>query len=456
MDALWSRQVIESLAKDDVELLEVAMQSSLADTACIVEGGPLGTPFSLGGYGFYAQSQFNTQAAILIESERDTAVGMQFLSNAEWEIVNERLSNLAQHGTPKVHTAIAGDSLISLAIRESAFRVARRLIELGADPLVENEDGLDAYEVLKGQYGVLTVALGKVNEMRAEGSTRVLKPSEINVIDEKESFTLGKLEDQMSFVLEFKETMKQRITSLDSAKVEARRLELKKKEFPPDLVFQLSVREKAQAHYDSSDELHSLLVERVRGHKLHGPSMTDLGGIVRKQADRQKLDYKTIARAPVEGEDDEEATQGRVGLPKADLSGHHKHKGQQRHEQMRDDLVPQKQRGSKHRSALLKKQAEEVAEEERRQKEEEEHTRHLEKIHSANDLRRIEVARRNLQSMNEAEASGSESEYEELETSDGAGFVFVKKEKNKGNNGTLPPINGSMVKSTKHETTVFK
>ena len=66
LDTLWSKQIIEAFDEDDDELVEIALKSCLADLDLVVTGGEYGSPFNIGGFGFFAQSQFDQQGTLII------------------------------------------------------------------------------------------------------------------------------------------------------------------------------------------------------------------------------------------------------------------------------------------------------------------------------------------------------------------------------------------------------
>ena len=81
---------------------------------------------------------------------------MEYLSQLEWETVDDNLLKYASHGVAKIDVAVRGDTLSGLAVRESAFHVSRKLMEYGVDPLLVNEDDEDVFLLLKTQYKHLT------------------------------------------------------------------------------------------------------------------------------------------------------------------------------------------------------------------------------------------------------------------------------------------------------------
>ncbi len=131
IDSLWVQNLFDAFKTDDEELAAYALQSSLADLRDTVIGGHHGTPYSIGDFGFYVDEQFDAQAKILSENERKVSNTKHFISLSEWENVDKKLAQIAHHGKAKFLKACRGDSFASLAIRQSAFSVAKIMMDMG-------------------------------------------------------------------------------------------------------------------------------------------------------------------------------------------------------------------------------------------------------------------------------------------------------------------------------------
>ena len=103
----------------------------------------------------------------------------------------------ASHGKAKIDSAVRGDTLSALAVRESAFHVAKKLIEYGTDPLLENEEGEDVFLLLKTQYKQLTERLSEVNQEKNRMSQQVVLPTAVTAMEEREADILHKLDAQV-------------------------------------------------------------------------------------------------------------------------------------------------------------------------------------------------------------------------------------------------------------------
>lgn len=158
LDHLWSKQILDCLKTDDVEVLEIALQSSIADIHARVCGGEYGSPLIIGEYGFYARSQFEGQSELLKQIERQNTTQMKsFLSNSDWKIVDESIDSISTYSYSRFITASLGDTFATLAVRENAFLVASACLNRGVDYLLKNDKNEDLFSILRQQYASLTI-----------------------------------------------------------------------------------------------------------------------------------------------------------------------------------------------------------------------------------------------------------------------------------------------------------
>ncbi len=139
------------------------MRSSLADMKDRVIGGDYGCALSIGGYGFFAQSQFETQAKLLQELERINSAEDYFLSVEEWEKMDKYLLDVASFSKAYFDHVMPGDTFGVLAVKKNAFKIGIILLDNGLDPLVENIEKNDLFYACKMQYQVLTLRLKALN-----------------------------------------------------------------------------------------------------------------------------------------------------------------------------------------------------------------------------------------------------------------------------------------------------
>jgi len=283
VDTLWVRQIFASFEHDDTEIIDVAMESSLADPNAQVTGGWYGAVFSIGDYGFNAQSQFDIQRDILAENERKVSKGIEYLTNDEWNVVDVNLGKIASHGKPIMEKAVRGDTLAALAVRNSAFHVAKKLIEYGVDPLLVNEDGHDVFLLLKVQYEHLTRALSKVNEDKERASHHVVLPSEMIELNTREEKIMHQLDAQMQFISVFKEVLEDRVETIKDDKIRMQRLKITRKPIPPELIWNVEQGDRAQAHIDESSALYGYVHQRIEIQKEYNKNHVNLADLVHQQ-----------------------------------------------------------------------------------------------------------------------------------------------------------------------------
>jgi hypothetical protein len=231
LDSLWGRYIIDSFANDDGELISIALRSCLADLTIAVEGGEYGSPYILGNYGFYAKSQFETQAAMLRDHERDIVreSGKYYLSTREWEHIDTQLGRYAKYGNARVAKAVSGDSIVYLALREAAFEVAKMAIDCGVDPLRLNSAEEGIMDLIQQKYldltDVLRLMLTKLEDMKEDSAIIPSQMEEILKIDEQ---VTGKLKGLKYFLMGLEEYLRKRQKLIEQDKWLKRKAELRK------------------------------------------------------------------------------------------------------------------------------------------------------------------------------------------------------------------------------------
>ena len=111
--------------------MRITLSSNENASGLQVSGGEHGSPFRIGGYGIYAQSQFDIQFKQLKDFEVKNSVGSHFLSSEEWCVVDKGLRQIAHFGDQRFSKACRGDTYLALAIRKKAFVVAGALLGYG-------------------------------------------------------------------------------------------------------------------------------------------------------------------------------------------------------------------------------------------------------------------------------------------------------------------------------------
>lgn len=227
IDSLWVQNIFTAFANDDDELAAIALKSSLADTGVAVEGGQFGTPFSIGEYGFYAQSQFDEQAQLLCDQERENADKKYFLSVGEWDVVDHYLRKVAHYSNSVFASVCRGDTFGALAVKRNAFSVAIVLLRRGVDPLVENEAGGDLFHITQQQYLQLTV---QMKELSATMDRSVYDPhitrKQWEELDHLEGTLLTAFEAMLDYLDELQANLESRLVAIENDKKIKRRCEL--------------------------------------------------------------------------------------------------------------------------------------------------------------------------------------------------------------------------------------
>jgi hypothetical protein len=203
LDSNWARNILDSFANDDGELADAAIDSCLCDKEFVIEGGDFGTPFVIGNYGFFAKSQFLTQAEVLQAHERSLASeeSAYFLSLREWEYVDAKIGRYARYGNARVEKATPGDTFLMVAIREAAFEVATVMIRRGYEPLAKNSAEEDLMELMRQRYVEFSEAMRQMHSDIEEMASHTIVPTAVDVILGKEAALVQKVMDMLTFLL---------------------------------------------------------------------------------------------------------------------------------------------------------------------------------------------------------------------------------------------------------------
>ena len=278
-DSLWGKHVFLSLENDDVELFIVAMQSELADIQERVVGGENGAAFLIGAVGFYSNSQFDAQANKIRAFELAANKNKVYLSDRELDIVNGNIKKISDYANSTTSRAVRGDSFGAIALRSNAYRVAKEMMSVGLDPLVQNEEGEDLFSILEEQYNRMTGRMHDILVEKEQGSHRILVPSEQSKINEKEEHTLQSLRNMLHFLLEFITSLDQRCDEIKADKNLKRRMELQHKKIPEHMLFNISHEHTASENLAEAMKLEKQLRDRIATYErqhLEHVSMADL------------------------------------------------------------------------------------------------------------------------------------------------------------------------------------
>lgn len=299
LDSMWVQNIFDSFETDDDELATIALQSQLADLKDMVIGGYEGSAFSIGDFGFYAENQFETQARFLTEEARRKAVGKNYLSVDEWEVVDARLTEIAHHGKARFRTVTRGDSFATLAIRESAFRVAKVFMDAGIDPLMENEDGDDMFQTVKQQYQFLVQGLKEIQDFKMQAKHVILVPSTIEGMIDKENRTLQQFNNLAAFATSVEHTLHTRLKGIEHDLVLQRRCMLRNLDFPADKKKNIAQKDKVEKYIEEIEQLKFYIDEKLRHHEIHGSQLESLTDVLSSNLDLifPTADEETLATA---------------------------------------------------------------------------------------------------------------------------------------------------------------
>ena len=263
IDSLWNRQLVEAFQLDDPELVKVALESPVADKDATVEGGEFGSPYSIGGYGLYAESQFEEHFKVLKENEEALAKGVHHLSLDEWDTVDKGLKKIAHYGRARFPKLVRGDSYAALAVRKRAFVACKVLLEMGVDPLVTNEEGEDIFELLKMIYGQMSQDLRDIDKFRLDFKTGIGVPSEVLEMEAKEEAIKKHYEDLLPLIDTHTDVLKERLVQVGTYKYERRKLELRHQPVPQYILWNISIEERIRGHLDHTDWLVTHIKEKI-------------------------------------------------------------------------------------------------------------------------------------------------------------------------------------------------
>jgi len=269
LDSMWGQNIFLSFNNDEVEVLNIALRSSLADVTEQVIGGEYGSPYQLGDFGFYAENRLQGQTDLLEGLERKYAVGKYFLSAAEWEKVDAKLHDIGFYSYPAVRRAVRGDTFASLALRANAFKVAKVLMDLGVDPLLENDDGEDLVCILREQYGYMSDRLHHIIAHKDETQRRVFAPSELAEVLSEEKYVIDTFSNMKGFIDSTVANLQRRLVLIHRDKQDKRRADLRNETLEPWKLWNSQQEEKANKHVSECAEIQAFIDEKVLMYSKH-------------------------------------------------------------------------------------------------------------------------------------------------------------------------------------------
>jgi len=269
LDTMWGQNIFLSMNQDELEVLNIALRSSLADVTERVSGGEYGSPFQLGDFGFYSENRLQMQTDLLVGLERKYAVGKYFLSAAEWEKVETKISDIGHYSYTRVRRAVRGDTFAALAVRASAFKVAKVLMDRGVDPLVENDEGEDLVCIVREQYGYLSDRLHHVIARKEETQRRVFPPTEMDQVLGEENYVVDTFMNMKEFIDSTVYNLEKRMVIIMRDKQDKRRSDLRNESLDPWKLWNSQQHEKATNHIVECAEIKAFIDEKLSMQKSH-------------------------------------------------------------------------------------------------------------------------------------------------------------------------------------------
>jgi hypothetical protein len=248
LDSLWARNIIESLVNDDEELLNIALESSIADVTCVVEGGEYGSPYCLDNYGFYSANQFIKQHEALKAHERDLVADKNalFLSDREWEYVDVQLGRYAKYNKARLNKAERGDTIPMMAMREAAFEVCAAAMRKGADPLIYNEVNEDLMSILVQIYAELNESIQLNFRQQKDMCRTIMLPLQVQSVLKTQDLLKQKIVDLHTFLVYLIENFNARIKNIEEDKWTMRKMTLRKQDVPFELRWNVEQEDRVQ------------------------------------------------------------------------------------------------------------------------------------------------------------------------------------------------------------------
>lgn len=300
LDTMWGQNIFLSLNQDELEVLNIALRSPLADVTERVSGGEYGSPLQLGDFGFFSENRLLMQTDLLVALERKYAVGKYFLSAAEWEMVETKISDIGHYSYTRVRRAVRGDTFAALAVRASAFKVAKVLMDRGVDPLVENDEGEDLVCIVREQYRYLSDRLHHVIARKEETQRRVFPPTEMNQVLGEENSVVDTFMNMKEFIDSTVCNLEKRMVIIMRDKQDKRRADLRNESLDPWKLWNSQQHEKANNHISECAEIKAFIDEKLGMQKSHSRHCVTMAERVALQhaltvADGKDLDLEAHA-----------------------------------------------------------------------------------------------------------------------------------------------------------------
>jgi hypothetical protein len=314
LDSMWSKYIVESYVNDDLELAAIALESCLADVSLVVEGGEYGCPMSIGGYGFYTNDMFENQANLLYKTERRYCTGI-FLSVDEWAGIDKKLRDIAEYGYSKLQYACRGDTFTNLAVRDNAFKVAKLFLDKGVDPLITNANGDDLIQIVKQQYGALSLRLSDLQREKEASSECVLLPTEEKDLQEREQKGVEAIAHMLEFIGSLRGNIVARAAVVEKDKWAMKQAQLRRQPVPPEIAWSCAQEEKVGTYVVELEGIAEYITEKLRRFKEAAEKHVSLSTLMMLQQKNIKAKRKRVREiADRKAQEEEAAIKHRLAL----------------------------------------------------------------------------------------------------------------------------------------------
>mmetsp|Transcript_38428 Transcript_38428/g.49564 ORF Transcript_38428/g.49564 Transcript_38428/m.49564 type:complete len:427 (+) Transcript_38428:125-1405(+) len=165
---MWSKQVLEGIRDDSVEMVKIGLSYSIAEPESKVKGGLYGSPFIFGLEGFNIADQINIATSALKTLARDNADhNRHFVHPEEWEANDRDYERIGRYcAAPLLKSAVRGDSALHLALRALSYKVASYLANDIIDPWEPNEEGERPSKLIDREVDAIRLDLISIREIK--------------------------------------------------------------------------------------------------------------------------------------------------------------------------------------------------------------------------------------------------------------------------------------------------
>ena len=159
---------------------------------------------------------------------------------------------------------VRGDTYAALAVRKRAFLVAKLLLEKEVDPLIENDEGDDLFELLKMIYGEMAQDLRDIDAFRRGMADRIVVPTEVVEMERREEAIKDHYVDLLPLIEVHSQILQDRLVSIEECKYTKRKLELSHNPVPPYLLWKISTESRIHNHLEHTEGLVLHIKQKIK------------------------------------------------------------------------------------------------------------------------------------------------------------------------------------------------